>query len=166
MSKSLLSLFTKERQWANCSHCSLKKGNISDLLVIHANRSQKRAVCFWQLFNAFPLFYKECIAPVTLLSVALYKIASVSESLPFLFTKKQLWTIRSRHSLQKSYRNDSLFFMSELLFYSFAHKKRAIRWKIQGVNSQPCLRHLETQLRGEGMAQGPPPFRGPGTDYL
>ena len=76
MSKSLLSLFTKERPWANHSPCSLEKINVINLLVIRANCFQKRAICskkfiFFVCFHCFSPFYaKEWIAPIAIFSRA------------------------------------------------------------------------------------------------
>ena len=51
-------LMTKEQPWANRSRWSFKKSNISDLLVIQANRSQKRASRLkkFRYCVVFPLF--------------------------------------------------------------------------------------------------------------
>ena len=81
MRNSLRLLMTKELLWANCSLLSLKKSNKNDLLVIRANRSQKRAIhlknsyfsYILQFFTTFPHFYaQELISPVSLCSVTLY----------------------------------------------------------------------------------------------
>ena len=91
VSYSLFSLFKKERLWAKFSSCSLKreivskslfgslqntkeqpwvnrslkKSEMSDLLMIQVNHSRNPAVplkkfilcvCFWQFFTAFPFF--------------------------------------------------------------------------------------------------------------
>ena len=50
--------------------------------------------------------------------IALYKRATVSDLLRSLMTKGHPWAIRSRRSLQKSDRSNSLFLKSELLFCS------------------------------------------------
>ena len=83
--------------------------------------SKKRVICsksFWQFFTAFPLFMPKC------------------KPLPSLFTKEQLWAICYRCSLQKSDGSDSLFSKIELLFHSFAYKKRAICSKSEKTKEQ------------------------------
>ena len=99
---------TKERLWESHSRRSKKKSDMSDLLMIQANRSQKRAIrskkflflCFWQFFIAFPLFMPK------------------SKSILSLLTKERLCGIRSCGLWQKSDRSDFLFFTSVLLFSS------------------------------------------------
>ena len=95
------SLLTKEQPW-QIARFLWAKSNMSDFLVNQAARSQNRAIrdSIWQFFNDFPLFYaQERIAPVTLHSVALfweqfalvalYKRATVSDSLMLLMTKER-----------------------------------------------------------------------------
>ena len=81
------------------------------------------------------LFFKERTERFAL--IALYKRATVSESLPLLFTQKQRWAIRTGRSWQKSDESDSLFFTSESLFFSYAHKKQAICSKYRWAKCQP-----------------------------
>ena len=118
MSESILSLFKKERPWANRSCRSLqkripldffKKSGVSDLLVIRANCSQKSE----SLPSFFPqlLFFKDRRDWFTLFS--LQKSATVSKPLPLLFTKERSWTNRSRWSVKKSDRSNLLFFTSK-----------------------------------------------------
>ena len=131
MSESLLLLF-KKKLWAICSCPSwqksdgsellsllLKKSDRSDSHVIPVNRSPKREICstklifflcFWQFFYCFSPFYAQE-------RIALYKRATVSQSLPSLFTKEWPWAIRSGCSWQKSDGKD-FFFTSESLFCS------------------------------------------------
>ena len=102
MSKSISSLFKKERSWANCSCWSFKiatvseslsiyfrKSDISDLLMIGENHSQKNVflVCFW-LFSPF--------------------LCQKSESLMSIFTKERPWADRSRRCFKKSDGSDSI----------------------------------------------------------
>ena len=125
-SKSLFrskSLFLKELPWAICSRRSLKKSDTSEslsslfkkewLFMIHSFALEKLAIrsrkfVFFTLsltvYDCFPPFYAQE-------RIALYKRATMSESLPSLFTKEQ----------------------------PFAHKKRAICLKNQRANSQPCV---------------------------
>ena len=171
MSESLSSLFTKERLWASCCCCSfqksdreriildlLKKSDVSDSIVIQANRSKKRAIRwkkrFFCRFSPFlcqkskslpslftqSLFLKEWQEQFAL--IALYKRANVGESLTSFFTKEWLWAIRSGRLWQKSNGSNSLFFTSELLFRSFAYKKLVIRLKNWWANSQLKLLKL------------------------
>ena len=86
----------KRVTWATCSHQSVKKSGMSDLLVIQVNNSQKRMICsILQFFTTFPLFYaQEWMASVALYSVSLFL-------LPLLFTKEWPWGNHSRRSLQK-----------------------------------------------------------------
>ena len=94
-------------------------------------------VCFLQFFPFFrpkselipslfahSLFFKERLEHFA--PVALYKRATVSDSLWLLMTKEQPWAICSGPSWQKSERSILLFFMSETLFRS---KKEQIAWK-------------------------------------
>ena len=87
VSKSLSQLSTKEQPLANCSRCYLKKSDISDLLVIQANCSQKRVIC-----SKIPL------------------IMPKSESLLLLSFKEQ------HERFTKSGGGDSLFFQNKSLF--------------------------------------------------
>ena len=85
---------------ANHSHHSLKKSDCSWFTL-------KKFVFFTlslTVYDCFPPFYAQE-------RIALYKRATMSESLPSLFTKEQ----------------------------PFAHKKRAICLKNQRANSQPCV---------------------------
>ena len=87
--------FTKERLSANRSRFLLNKSDVSDLLVIRTNRSQKLSdllekivffVRFLYSFSlVFPFFMPNHIAPVALRSFTLYKRTTVSKSLPWLF---------------------------------------------------------------------------------
>ena len=87
----------------------------------------------WQFFPPFmltllfahSLFFKERLEQFSL--VALYKRATMSDSLRSLMTKEQPWAIRSGCSWQKSNGSNSLFFMSKLLFCS---KKMRELWTI------------------------------------
>ena len=135
-------LFTKEQPWASeLLFCSQKTSDLLEKILF--------IPCFYQFFTAFPLFRpKSKSLPMLFVRslffkeqrewfalVALYKRVTVSELLLSLFTKEQPWAVCSRCSLQKSGGSDS----PESLFFSFAHKKRAIRLKNQRANSQPWL---------------------------
>ena len=126
---------TKERLWESHSRRSKKKSDMSDLLMIQANRSQKRAIrskkfiflCFWQFFTAFPLFMpKSKSIPLLFFIerrerfalVGLDKRETVSKSLLSLLTKERPCGIRSCRLWQKIDRSDFLFFTSVLLFSS------------------------------------------------
>ena len=127
MRESILSLFKKEQQWVNQSRAlykratvskllsnSLRKSDLSDSLVIWANRSQKTSnllkktyfCMFLTVFHSVStifcqiselllvlftqlLFFKD--QRDQFINVALYKRATVSKSLPSIFTKEQLW---------------------------------------------------------------------------
>ena len=114
-------LYTKERSRVIRS---LKMSDVSDPLVNPTNRSKKRAI-HWQnlylsyVFDSFPpfLFPRANRSHRSLFICSILK-SDLSDSLPLLFTKEQPWAICSRGS--------------------FAHKKRAIRWKNLWDNSQPC----------------------------
>ena len=79
--------------------------------------AQKTFLYFWQFF---PLFISK--------SKLLPSLFTICDLLLSLFKKERLWANHSHRSWQKSDANDSLFFTNELLFCSFTHKKRAIRW--------------------------------------
>ena len=128
MSKSLSWLLTIEWPWAIRSRRSSKKSDVSDLLMIQANRSQKLAICF-KLFIFFVCFWQ--FSPnFPTNGTSLYSF--FSESLVFcqqknkrvipwekmnnlLFFKEWLWAIRSRCSWQNIDRTDLLFFRINLL---------------------------------------------------
>ena len=134
---------------------------MSDLLVIRANRSQKRAIrtknkknrIFCMFLTVFSFlcprtnhsrhsslsrsFFKEWHGIFD--HVSLYKRATVRESLRSLITNERPWAICSR--------------------CSFAHKKRVIRSKNRWANSQPwvmgtqvCLSSLTVRVRESDSA--------------
>ena len=81
MSESLLLLFTKEQPWVNRYLCSFKKSDMSNLLVIRANRFQKQMihlkkiiffVCLWQFFTVFPLFMPKSKSLLSLFTPSLF----------------------------------------------------------------------------------------------
>ena len=118
MSDSLILLFTKELP---CAIRSLKKSDVSNLLVIRANQEQKASDLFEKFlffvsfppFYAYLLFFKEQIEQFA--PVALYKRATLSNSLRSLMTKE--WQkICLGPSWQKRDGRDLLFFTSESLF--------------------------------------------------
>ena len=74
--------------------------------------------------TVFPLFM-----PKSKLLICSFKKSHMSDSLTSIFTKEQPWAIRSRRSLTKNEKAIRSKKMIELLFRSFAHKKRAIRSK-------------------------------------
>ena len=153
MSESLSTLLKKEQPWANCSHRSLKKSDLSDSLVIQAKLP---------VFTAFPPFYtQELIAPVALPPIALfrewwerfalitnYKRATISEILPSFITKEQPWAIHSRHSLQSATGGIRYFSRANQTFSLSLDKKRVIRLKNRIANSRLCLK--ETVSRPSG----------------
>ena len=115
--------FAHNCSWANRSRRTLQKSNREQIaldFVIDANCSQKTSDLLEKTY-------------------LLYVFDSFSQFFPLLslFTKEQQWMIHSCHSWQKSDRSDSLFFTSESLLCSFAHKKWAIRSKNRRANSQP-----------------------------
>ena len=126
MSNLLLWLFTKKWQWANHSRHSLQKSDMSDSLI------------FWKRITLL-LFHSQktsnwlekCVALTMLLRVfftAFNLFIPKSKLLPSLFAPSLIL---------KSHWSDSLLEKSQLLFCSFNHKKRAIRFKNQRANSQP-----------------------------
>ena len=109
MSELLSSLFTKERSWANRSCCSLKRSYV----VIISRFEQiclKKSYIFYSFSLLFPFFMAKSESLFT------KEQPCMSQSLPSLITKEQLWVIRSRRSLQKSDRSDSLFFRANRSF--------------------------------------------------
>ena len=99
MSNSFLTLFKKEWLCANRSRRSLKKSDVSDLLLICSFALKKRAIRSKQIvvstkfFTVFHLFMPK------------------SDSILLLFTKERPWAIRSHRSLQfkKDWNRTSLF---------------------------------------------------------
>ena len=106
---------------------------------------KKLAICwktsyFSYVFDSFSLY----LCPIANCShrsllIRSFLKSDLSNSLPSLFTKEQPWAICSGRSWQKSNRSNLLFFTSESLFCSFAHKKRAICSKTRWMKSQPCI---------------------------
>ena len=97
MSKLLRSLMTKEQLWANLSCRSVKKSDMSDLLVIRANHSFLRAKNSYSFFLCPRVHFSHH----SLLSCSLLK-SKRSDSLSLLFTKEWPWANLSCCSLQKS----------------------------------------------------------------
>ena len=103
---------------------SLKKSNVSDLLLIWANHFQKTSdsleknVFFCMFLTVFPPFYaqEQQLSSLSLLSRSFLKI-DVSDLLSSLFTRERLWANRSCCSLQKS---------NGERFPPVAHDKRAM----------------------------------------
>ena len=123
VSKSLWSLFTNEWQ----EQITLYQ-RVTDLSLSKNKRLPKTNLsfspCFWQLFTLFTLFMPK------------------SKQLPWLFApslffkERREWFAHGR-SLRRVIFKKSI--ASKLLLSSFAHKKRAIRWKNQRGNSQPWI---------------------------
>ena len=112
MNKSLSLLFTKEQLWAIRSHRSLQKSDVSELLMIRANRLQKQAICldFRMFLTVFPF---EC---------------------PRAHSSRRS---SLNPSLKRVTQNDSLNKTGESLFCSFAHTKNE-RFALETKeNSQP-----------------------------
>ena len=153
---ALVALY-KRATWVNWSRRFLKNSNVRNSLVMGANCLQKtsaslKKIIFFHMFlTVFPLFmpksellpslfthllfFKERIErfdPITL-----YKIVMVSNLLRLFMTKERLRAICSGRSWQKSDGSDSLFFAIELIFHSFAHKKRVNRSQNWRADSQP-----------------------------
>ena len=76
---------------------------------------------------------------------ALYKRVSVSRSLMSLFTKEQLWAIRSSRSLKKEWKSELFVFLSELLFRS--QKTSYSRKKLKNYFPTLCNTHKEERRR-------------------
>ena len=89
--------------------------------LFRSQRSKKQ----WMWGNQSCHFLKKSHCEQIILFI-LYKIVTVSGSLPLLFTKERQWANWSYRSFKKSDKSNSLFFMSESLIRSFVHKKRAI----------------------------------------
>ena len=137
---------------------SFKKSNISDSIVIKANHLNKGAIGFKKIRN-FGMFltvfhwFSIFLCPRANHSFrSSLSWATVSNWLSSLFTKKRPWANRSCCSLKrttvsdllrllmtKEQRSYLLFFTRELLFHSFAHKKRAIHTKNGWANSRPWV---------------------------
>ena len=109
---------------ANCSPRSLKKSVVSDLIVIQANRLQKKNnsivkflffICFWQFF---PFLCPRANLSHPSLNIPSFLQSDLSDWLPSLFLKEWLRVIHSDHSWQKSEGSNSLFLNSKSLFYS------------------------------------------------
>ena len=139
MCNLLLSLFTKEQPWANCSCCSVKRATwvirpcFKRIAFKNERFAQKNLfffIFFLQFFTAFPLFMPKSESLPSLFAqslffkelqerfalVTLYKRATMRESLPTLFTKERPWAIGSFRSWQKRDRSDLFFFTGESLF--------------------------------------------------
>ena len=95
MSNLLTLLFTKERPWVICSRRSLKRSDVSDSLVILANRLQKTRnslekfvffVCFWQFF---PFICPRANSSSSSLLIHSFLKSNLSNWLPSLFTKER-----------------------------------------------------------------------------
>ena len=110
------SLLTKEQPW-QIARFLWAKSNMSDFLVNQAARSQiERFVIQFDSFSMiFPFFMPKNEWLPSLFTKSLF---FGSNSLSSLFTKEQLWAIRSCCSWQKSDGSDSLFFTTESLFGS------------------------------------------------
>ena len=137
---SLLSIFTKERSWANQKPALsfITKEQLQWLACDSSDSHSKsewfaRFSCFWQFF---PLFMPiEWITSVALRS-----------HFSSLFFKDQRDRFTNANFLKRatvSKSNPSIFkqepLRSESVFRSFDHKKRAIHLKNWCSNSQPCL---------------------------
>ena len=123
------SLFLK-RSWAICSQCSVIKSNRERIALVALSKRvtvSELLIIFslaWKnlFFTAFLPFMPKSEALPSLFSPSLFfKVCNRSGLLSSLFTKEQLWAIRSHPS--------------------FAHKKRVIRSKTQRANSQPCIQY-------------------------
>ena len=115
---------------------SLKKSDVSDSLIIRANRSFSKNERFLKkrifliFLTVFPPFYakranRSCRSS---LSCSFLKIDGI-DLLSSLFTKGRPRANQSCRSLKKRYGRNSLFFTSESLFRCFNHKTQAIRLK-------------------------------------
>ena len=139
---SLLSIFTKERSWANQKPALsfITKEQLQWLACDSSDSHTKnewfaRFSCFWQFF---PLFMPiEWITSVALRS-----------HFSSLFFKDQRDRFANANFLKRatvSKSNPSIFkqepLRSESVFRSFDHKKRAIRLKNQRAKSQPWFKH-------------------------
>ena len=93
MSDSPPLLLTKEQSWANRSRRSLKKGDITDLLVMLANRSQKRAICLKKFLFLVVVDSFSLLSPFFM---------SKSESVPSLFAPSLFFTSKSFFRSQKT----------------------------------------------------------------
>ena len=137
VSESLSSLFTKEGLWADRSFPSLKKSNVSNLLVIQANGSQKTSdslkkihiflglgICSW-VFERITRFLWAKVRPE--------QFALGHKFFEQLARKK-----RTNHSHRSFLKSDSLFGKQQHL--QIAHSP-SFKWAIlsEKANSQLCF---------------------------
>ena len=129
MRKSISSLFKK----SNCEQIALvalyKRATVSESLSISFKRATP-LICNLHVFFMFltvviPFYAKRANRYRRSSLATLNKRATVSESLPPLFTKEQWLAICSGRSWQKSNRSDSPFFRSKRSF-ARSQKKLAI----------------------------------------
>ena len=111
---------------ANFSRHSLKKSDVSDLLVILSNSLQKTSdslekFVFCMFLTVFPIFYhQERFTPDALCSLLMRSFlkSDLSNLLPLLYTQGWPWSIRSGRSWQKSDGSYLLFSTSKSLLCS------------------------------------------------
>ena len=102
MSKSLSWLLTKEWPWAIRSRWSSKKSDVSDLLMIQANRSQKLVICF-KLFIFFVCFW-QFLPNFPTNGTSLYSF--FSESLVFVSKRTKEWFLEKKWTICSFLKND------------------------------------------------------------
>ena len=122
VSKSFSTLFKKERQWANCSRCSLQKSDREWVAVYKRATLSESLLILWK--NLYILYVFHCFSlfmPNRELLPSLFAL--------WLFTKEWPWVICSRCSLHKSNASDLLFFKSTLLFRSQKNEQFARKTK-------------------------------------
>ena len=156
MIKSLSSIFQKDRPWSKCSRWPLKRSNRSQKTKTYVSYvsdsfptfSAKRSNCSLRSYVTISIFLKDRRDRFAL--VDLWKRLTVIELILSNFKKERPLANQSRQCFVKIDRNNSIFFTIESIFWSFYHKKWAIRSKNRWSNSQPCsYPHKETFINGK-----------------
>ena len=161
LSNSILSIFKKERPWANQSHRSLQKSDhkriaLLDLykrtmLVIHTDSSDSLVffTCFWKFL---PLFMsKEQIATVTLRSFL--KIDGVNLFLAIIFKKERSLANWSHRSSKKSDREQTDL-MSEGIYSLFSRSNRS--FALSTTKNNRFARKTVDRFPNPALTCGPP----------
>ena len=142
---ALITLYKKERLWANPTRCSLQNSDFGQIALVTLKKRAMQANCSLSLSKNERFDQKKFFIMFLTVISLFFPLLSPRANCPCC---SSLWC-----SLQKSvceqiapitlYKrssvSNSLFSKSESLFCSFAHKKRAIRLKNQRADSQPCF---------------------------
>ena len=134
MSNLILSILIKERPWANRSRQSLQNRDREQIALVDPYKRATVSESILSIFTKERCQWLACDSSESLSKNERFgrkKLIFCILSVPMLFaqslffTKEWPWAIRSGCSWQKSDGSNSLFFKSESLFPSFAHKKRS-----------------------------------------